>query len=200
MLQRQTPSTVRSGMINLAFAVRDAVREDVARAFDYSNDSTKRFVSGAFRMQYRATGQKFTARIYPAGKSATLLGRHIELVNTVTVADRADLTDGDRMLIPSYAVKRNKRGTVPQAQQPGRILQRGANGRTRAFWTADGRVLMLRPTKKGDPSPAYAAKERTAQRRRIDVQASADRAVDGRAGAAFAEAIARQFKKIGVIK
>lgn len=199
-LGRQMPQTVRSGMINLGFAVRDEIRDHVARAFAYSNDSTRKFVSGTYRFQYRANGEKFEGRIYPAGKMADLLGRHVNAVNTVTPADRADIVETGRMLIPSPAVPRNKRGQVPQKLLPDKILQRNARGQNRAFWTASGELVMYRPTKTAAPQVAYVARRQTHNPRAIDVQAVADRAVEQRAGRAFAEAINRQLKKFGVVK
>lgn len=172
-----------------AFEARDLIQDDVAKALDYSNASTRGFIS-RFRVRYTAGQAKFSASIYPAGKkSESLLARHVERYRQ-TAADHADLLVDGKMAIPlPSAVKRDGRGRVRRAETPRALLQRDARGRTKGFVTKSGRVLFKRGKKGGAPTPAFVLESSTTNPQRVDVHASFHRAIITRGAIAFGKAL-----------
>jgi len=197
-LAKESERTVESALSRLAFEVKDEVQKDVAEAFDWSSEATKKFIAGGFRVRYTKGQKVFRAIIYPLSKAAEILARYQE--NTrLTARDKADLTFEGKIAIPLRAIPRGPRGTIPKSMHPHRLVDPDSKGRAKAFVTESGKAIFMR-VRGGGTEPAFALEDSTETRKRIDVKASAAKAVGARAGAAFADAIRRAMQRAGMLK
>jgi len=195
-LGKESERTVRSGLAKLAFEVRDEVKDEIAGSFDWSSEATKRYVVGAMRVFYETKGSRFRAVIYPLEKAAKLLARYIK-PTTLTAADNADLRFQGKIAVPLRSVQRNSRGRVPASMHPHRLVQENKRGQSKGFVTQSGRAIFIR-TPGGGTEPAFALETSTKTEKRIDIIATATRAIRNRAGAAFGDAIRRAMERAGL--
>ena len=196
-LHQESEKTIRSGLARLAWEVRAAIQRDVAAKLEWSGPGTQKFIAGGFRLQYGTSAGVFSARIYPAPRAAVLLARHTQ-AHTNLPGKHADLELQGKIAVPIPAViPRGRSGRVPARLRPAALLERDAKGRSRGFVTRSGKAIMYR-LKSGAVVPAYGLRAQTSQQQRIDIPATARRAVHERAEAAFDDAIMRARRAAGI--
>lgn len=198
-LHAESQTTIRDAQARLAFHVRDAMAAEVDRSLEWSGPGTRRFIAGpgAWRVQYRTRSGAFEAEITPKPDAGALIARHVA-PHVNTPSQRADLIVNGKLAIPIPAVvRRDRSGHVPALLLPSALLTRDPKGRSRGFINRRGTAIMLR-LKSGEVVPAYALRTQTSQRKRIDLDGAADRAVAQHAGPAFAAAIAKARRTAGI--
>lgn len=197
LLEQHAPTTIRDAQARLALAVRTALVAEVAGALHWSSPATQRFISNGFQIRYRTTGGGYVAEVVALPTSAALIARHTA-PHTNVPGQRADLEMRGMLAIPVPGViPRSRDGRVPPRLLPAELLKRDARGRTLGFVNAAGTAIMYR-ARGGEPVPAYALRPRTAQPKRIDLDAAAARTIAREAAPAYAAAIAKAERAAGL--
>jgi hypothetical protein len=195
-LSSEAESTIKDGLKRLSFEVRDAIQTDVANALEYAGPNTKQFVA-KFKVKYRTAAGIFEALIYPAGKKSEEILNHHNAANRITLSDKADVGVDGMIAVPiAQAIKRGRSGKIRKADTPAQIMRRNAKGQNRGF--RSGSNIMYRLTKGAEPILAYVLKSATPTKKRLDILASAARAVGANAGKAFGKAIHKAMKNVGM--